>query len=283
MGKYSIAQYKKDFLEILNPHLNNDGIDAALWELDNRCKPIRKHLYRYRRYNKFTRDEILKNHIYLCKPEKLDDIYDCRFVIPDLDEAASLEKASVAYDFLKFCADKFTDNEEINKNIRAYEAHFEKINTFANDYFRIACFTENNNNVPMWYYYAKKHTGICIEYDVSSTIEPLIPVIYPDYKEGNKYRCCDFNKDCELVTLYRNALVKNKDWAFEKEWRMIGIGEPGEDGMLLPVKIKKVYLGCQKNGKRDREIISLKKKHNLEFEIYRMVNTGVRLEAEKIM
>lgn len=76
------------------------------------------------------------------------------------------------------------------------------------DFNRISCFCETNESIPMWAYYGKNHSGICVEYDTAllgeSTRQAMKPVVYSTQR----------NLDCV-------HFHKSNAWRHEKEWRII--------------------------------------------------------------
>ena len=79
----------------------------------------------------------------------------------------------------------------------------------------------------MWAHYASYHQGFCVEYDLSN-IEPLdyrkrflFPVTYSDdvFDATEHYKKDMDDENYNNIYLARAALVKAKDWQYEKEWR----------------------------------------------------------------
>mgnify|MGYP000947251716 CR=1 FL=1 len=91
---------------------------------------------------------------------------------------------------------------------------------------QVSCFSEVNDSILMWGYYAKSHRGICVEYDFTDTRlkEKAGHVIY------SKNR--DFHSD-------KWYLLKSDCWQHEKEWR-IAQAFPVEK---LCIPVKKIFFG----------------------------------------
>ncbi len=104
-------------------------------------------------------------------------------------------------------------------------------------YWKIACFSEKKDSIPMWAYYATNHTGLCLKYDFNlldqkevynhSIIESLHKVWYTNNRpidpDGNF-----------------SFLVKAQDWSHEQEWRLVNWRNA--DRISLPC-MTEVYLG----------------------------------------
>jgi tetratricopeptide (TPR) repeat protein len=89
---------------------------------------------------------------------------------------------------------------------------------------RIACFTKDNVNIPMWNFYADEYKGICLEYKASDLPE-IEPVIYTnELPEYNKIMISVIKTEdvfamssyCELCSLH-----KSMQWKYEDEWRLL--------------------------------------------------------------
>lgn len=144
------------------------------------------------------------------------------------------------------------------------EKYVKEIKKIVQDWFKncwIGCFTEDMNNFPLWYYYADKYTGFCVEYDFSCLPQHnlfqqrLQPVIYLKHKFNltlSLEAVCDPEKviNNEPVPSYWlhiiGNLIKNESWEFEKEWRYVsydGITKEGGKEVNLPVKPMHIYCG----------------------------------------
>ena len=126
-------------------------------------------------------------------------------------------------------------------------------------HLRIACFTENNANIPMWAHYADAGKGICIEYDTSplninktkitdshnkSFIAKLLKV---HYTTDFKYTITGLSEEEILFS----SIFQHKDWSYEKEWRL-STYDTSEDSTkqnsrFYGLPIKAIYLGYNNN------------------------------------
>lgn len=101
------------------------------------------------------------------------------------------------------------------------------------DTIKICCFSERRDSIPMWAYYAKNHTGICMEYDTTllkdkDILNAIAPINY-EKKRNTEY--VHFNKSIE--------------WKHEQEWR-IAVRDYEND--FLPFDcLSAIYLGVNFN------------------------------------
>ena len=263
---------QREFLKTIN-EVNDQNIESKLQNISQINHP--KKLYRYRRLNGYALEEIIKSYVYLASPNQFDDIFDSKCTIFEGEIGGALG----AYKLLKDLSDRV---EGIGDDYKYYEREFVTINKLADERLRIACFTENNKIIPMWYYYADMHRGICIEYDFSDfRFEPkdiLLPVLYPG-REINGYYSTSLRQGYENVTLVRNSLIKNLSWKFEKEWRMVYL-EPNPP--YRNVKISKIFFGINTPEVDKRNIVDLVNTYGLHIDLYEMKLDGIELVSKKM-
>lgn len=126
----------------------------------------------------------------------------------------------------------------------------------------VSCFSASGwDNQLMWSHYANSYSGICIEYDFSTVNETtgfVFPVKYSQDRptitlkdlgfhiteEGNVEQKID-EPDIKVILSY--LLTKNKCWEYEKEWRIINIGEKDTPIFIDLPQIKSITIGFKIN------------------------------------
>jgi hypothetical protein len=120
----------------------------------------------------------------------------------------------------------------------------------------IACFTETREDVLMWTHYAGNYTGMCLSYSTYELLSGLSnqvnlvrlayvdepPVINPRHAK---------NADNAAIRILSQ---KKYNWAYEREWRVLGpIGEVsiGRDQV-----VKSIYFGSRVNLHHRQQILS---------------------------
>lgn len=267
-------KYKDTFREALDAKRNENVLEIAENELRPQVGAFPKSFFRYRTICEYTDEEIKKGTVHLSNPCKFDDIFDSKCYI---DEDGPGDTVVENYLKGKAIAEQIP---ALQPNVDNLDKYFSSVDEEIDKMLRIACFTQKNDNIPMWYYYADKHKGICIEYDIS-TLQPypdlgfiFLPVIYPNKEESNNYYTGIFIKETFAISAVRNSLVKGNDWKFEKEWRIIKIED--ESDVALP--IKGIYFGCDIDAKNKAHIIDLVSalKHSIDLYEMRKEVTGLR-------
>lgn len=83
--------------------------------------------------------------------------------------------------------------------------------------FRLSSFSQNENSMLMWSHYAENHSGLMIEYCFEGHLPDGVGIGEVQYlHEEERF----MEKDKYLFEQY--MLIKNKDWAYEKEVRLFG-------------------------------------------------------------
>jgi hypothetical protein len=109
----------------------------------------------------------------------------------------------------------------------------------------IACFTETHDDVLMWTHYADNYSGICLSYSAKTLLRGL-----PD--DVNLVRLAYVDKPPLLATGHaraaREAAIrilsqKKYNWAYEREWRVLGpVGRVNISGICA---VKAIYFGSR--------------------------------------
>ena len=139
------------------------------------------------------------------------------------------------------------------------------------------------DNKVMWALYGKEYEGCCIEYDIPKDIQAtryLFPVLYSK-RISNNFAINLFDTFWSIVTrntessLFDNKIkgmgsimvslcLKDTDWSFQQEWRVIG--KPNTDFQLF--NIKAVFLGFKVCKTNETKMKRLAKKNH--FSLYKM-------------
>ncbi len=173
----------------------------------------------------------------------------------------------------------------INKELSEIYSFFPKVlkNT------RVTCFSEDNESILMWSHYSDHHKGLCIEYNFKEIgnndfrTRLLSPVFYEDeifnatkYIENfikhvprikNKLNPSRATSKFNIFMYNYAALVKAKEWSYEKEWRHV-IGYGIDIKFLQTPKPKSIYLGAKVLKENKNEVLKIARKRN--FNVYQM-------------
>lgn len=299
------------FMQLYTSTNLEDGRKA----IELKRKYIPSKLYRYRDVSKenlkYRKQEIATGELFLSHPEKLNDPFECWSVLHSASPTKYVDKNTYAEYYFKtgkiqelntvlqnedwFSAltamqiSKALSVEEAEKAKQAIEASImiamEDINKEIRkriiDMIRFACFSTTATNLPMWYHYTNKRTGICLEYstaDITDTyqLDSLFPVQYVEQLPDMTYMLAHREKTILSMPVFL-TLHKLKDWAYEHEWRMIyDAGYWIRNAQHLPdgfqengvaikfVKPSKVILGTDIGSEIEKEITSCAQEQNIE-------------------
>lgn len=145
----------------------------------------------------------------------------------------------------------------------------------------ICCFSATKNNLLLWSHYANKHTGYCVEYDISrksNISERLFPVIYSLKKMKHDVVVNNFLLDIEnnCGQLYTDFLLrKSYHWLYESEWRLIVKKSDSlkevNGGLIVKFEpIKAIYFGLNMKESRKRKLYLKIKNQNKSIKFYSM-------------
>lgn len=234
------------------------------------------YIFRYRHINDNTLNEIKSQHVYLCQPCKFNDPFDC--YIADLTKKISLKNEELLniLNRLKKSVNVDSCNDSLEKVI---EFISDKQDYHISDYaLKVTCFTEElfdtPINLPMWYHYANRYSGVCIKYSLklfdNSCIQKrnLFPVLYTD-------NIFDFIFDLDKIYIYAliSFIHKSKYWNYENEWRLLSIYDLTKDDIDKNIEeyiyfpIESIYLGYNILPKEKQKILDLSEG---KYDIYEM-------------
>lgn len=135
----------------------------------------------------------------------------------------------------------------------------------------VSSFSERVDSPLMWAHYANSHKGYCVEYDFSNSnmSSSILPVIYQD----EIFECSCVLDEEKRRQIIITALVKSKDWEYEKEWRMVVPHmQPMKSGVNVKVPTPKaVYLGSHIIEEDRSRIIDIC--NNKGVEVFQMIHS----------
>ncbi len=146
----------------------------------------------------------------------------------------------------------------------------------------VSSFSERYDSPLMWAHYSDSHKGYCVEYDFSGStaLSCLFPVVYQD----DVFECsCVFDKKKKSQAIL-SALVKSKDWSYEREWRMVTSREnPIDRGVPMRVPIpKKVYLGSLMTEVDKQKVIKICNKKGIDVLQMEHSRNAFKMESREI-
>ena len=223
-----------------------------------------RHFYKYKSIDEscqeHARDIFTKNELYFCTVTAFNDPFDCKFQV---------EFGGAKHDKSKFLEDLSKKNDpHLNRQQRRSKARAETkvlddpdlANAMRGSLIQdiekwgIYCLSEVLDNILMWSHYANAHRGFCLEFE-SRQSDALFGVeLWPGGQIQKREIVAPF--PVEYSTKYPVAklvngqiakdvfLRKAKQWAYEKEWRMMVPNGPGAR-QFPPQCLTGVIFGCR--------------------------------------
>lgn len=200
------------------------------------------------------------NILYAKCPKKIKNVLSKEIFAAFLLIVSQMEKVDITEENLSdmFKLDKILD-ELYNKAIEVRDnIYIPSLRTFLAK-LTVSCFSVSGwDNQLMWSHYANSYSGICIEYDFNQ-IKDAIGFIYPveytterptlslqdlgvkgfDLGAETSIRSCEPNMGAILSYL----LAKNVCWNYEKEWRIINVGEKNTPLFINLPFVKSITFG----------------------------------------
>lgn len=126
----------------------------------------------------------------------------------------------------------------------------------------ILCFSDNWNEPILWSYYADKHKGIAIGFNILQ--DKVLRVDYSSDPKRQKIKLMN-DKNTDEKLFLDLAKVKYKKWEYENEYRILiklkeCIPKKKRDLYLIRfgnrLKVRKIVLGCKFNHEKEKEKIT---------------------------
>jgi Protein of unknown function (DUF2971) len=137
---------------------------------------------------------------------------------------------------------------------------------------RILCVSENAASTAMWAHYAVGHTGAAFEFEALDAVDsPLLmvrPVQYQDDppKLPSKQEWVESmmgRHPIDLKELFKEyQYVKESQWGYEREWRVVSYARPGESGQFSDYnfsaqELRRVVMGANCSAEDEAQIRAL--------------------------
>lgn len=228
---YAIDSIKNSRIHLEMPASYNDIYDSVY----NVFPDDLKHMF----FGDFFKIDVLKKYFDFLDNDEMEDIISRRMTIGEIiDYLCDKNKEINKDDFIQSTIDYFTNGR---KMLQA-----------SNN--KISCFSEVNDSLLMWAYYANNHTGVCIRYNAPQ--DKMLSKYCRKVQYTNHYI-----SDLGFGVYFRKSL----QWSHEQEWRIVCDTEEE----YLPIdSIDAIYLGVRIDKNNIKKFFDLGKRYCLE--VYRM-------------
>ncbi len=245
-------------------------------------KPQQEVLYKYRDWtDEYSKRSVKDLEVFFPSPRQFNDPFDCaippdpftateddiraraaRLVARDMPDANRIDQLYETDVLLK----RFERN---SKNPEFRENWERDTKQAMDDNFGVLSLTTDRTSILMWSYYANKHEGFCVGYDVRVLLDAVKPVAHEAYALSRVKYQRDF-PDLRLEG-YVNTIdlvmalltTKAKDWEHEQEYRLTLEGRNEMPISLPKCAIVEVIVGARMPSDHVEEIESLLEGHGL--------------------
>lgn len=243
-----------------------DMVEKSMFNeaVNYKCSQIPSVLYKYYSLN----DDAHTNN------EKIKCLYDSKIYLSDFNSQNDLFEGN----FLIFDKEKLKSKKwDIDVIEKYYKEMVGK--------YRITCLSNTNEqNMPMWAYYANNHKGFCVKYILTDRQKKCIfPVTYETERQNadvmvttiisetidiitNHGSANDYSSYANVCNqmLFFSMSAKHKSWEHEKEYRIIHTEK------YFPCFPAEIFIGynCDKN--YEEQIVEIGKKERGLCKVYKM-------------
>ncbi|WP_306350635.1 DUF2971 domain-containing protein [Flavobacterium sp. '19STA2R22 D10 B1'] len=259
-----------------------------------------KIIYKYRSWsNKYHKDILLKNQVYLSSPIEFNDPFDCKipknFLLINTPEKVEKYVNDVIERQKDFIISKglSIENEIIEyaktlQNIQKFQKEREEIEfPMIDNHYGVLCMSAKWNSILMWSHYGDYHKGFCIGFNEEKMRESGLfgkggPVTYSEnFPIINPLD----NEDRMIVSFYQ-TYYKSVEWSYEEEYRFTNLMFPEKPSNEMRIKvfaencIEEINLGVNIEPSHKEEIIVEAKKRNIK--IYQLIKIPFKFEFDRI-
>lgn len=230
-------------------------------------QPTPANFYKYRGLGQHTEAIFVRNELFFAAPVTFNDPFDSAFRIAVEGQDNQRVFESMAFGQIRKKMPDLTLHETVQaaqqvgaaiierKAEECREISVQKLARDTTDKVGVLSLSEKSDDILMWSHYADCHKGICLEFSTSqpSFLQKAQPVDYCD--EFPSLNLHDIVVNEVLRTTAQWILTKARQWAYEKEWRVLDFETGPGPKVFPPESLTGVVLGCRISDK-DRERVS---------------------------
>lgn len=247
-----------------------------------------KSLVIYFSFDEYALKALINNELWFARSDTFNDPFDCNIDIQfeeDDEEYIASVRAALQHAGRTVTNKKeaIAGSEELQRNWRQ---HLDGVIASTG----VLCLSEDPSNIQMWSHYANKHTGFCVEIELSEDIETggkmLIKVGYKEHPEVTIVKLYEMltGTSQQNIQVFEMLMAhKEENWSYEREWRLFTDLSDGEKGATVPMpgKITKIRFGLKMQSK-DKQTIQNILGPDVQYCDARRVPYSFKLEFDEV-
>lgn len=250
-------------------------------------------LFKYRPCSSRAIQNLREGSLFCATADTFNDPYDCALTFTlkrslilesEIQELTShilgvhIEKIDAIKEFV------LQRNKKLNAELVA------SFNKSIQSMYKICSLSARLDSLLMWGHYGGMHSGFAMEYDFKSLPEDhvmglsLWPVFYSDSLYDASH-IMDLGQDTPLknnMVAIISAMHKARDWAYEKEWRIIIVEGPESPNRSFKAPLKAVHMGSKITPDNEDTITSIARDLNIAVTKMKLSDDRFRMEAQNV-
>jgi len=199
-------------------------------------------IHRYAKIDNYLLESLSESYLWFSNPSKFNDPFDCNI---QMEARGNIKQFD---EYLKRSL-IFKSRDNVNIEMKKWElfldSKFEyRIQQSLEDFIKkigVCCFSFTHKDTLMWSYYADKHMGVCLSYNLTQVVsEDMVPFRVRYKEEYPLINWVEHSYQVDNVILTMGT--KSKDWEHEKEFRVVS--EKIGKNYIPKQALKSIYFGC---------------------------------------
>jgi hypothetical protein len=260
-----------------------------------------KVVYKYRDWsNKFHKEILHKNQLYLPSPDEFNDPFDCKipldFTLLEDDEKKrkfiekELSQILLSYGKIPFnISEKTRENYYRLKNdIEKYEIEYTELFLNLPQYFGILSLSKKWDSILMWSHYANYHKGFCIGFNLEKLNKTsAINLGIVDYPPNNDFPRISPLED-NIIAFIQTTFSKSKEWGYEDEYRLVKVYDnaPSKEDRKITITdecIAEIIIGISADNETKKELVEIANAKNIKIYQAKKVPRKYEIDREIII
>lgn len=231
------------------------------------------------------RDLVVRNRLWMADVRTMNDPFDSYVDYRITLRGADLRKALERFfrrttDTVSFKADLLV-NTDLVVNPRKVEQLLRTAREQHVAQFGVCSLSSDARSKLLWAHYANEHRGVAIQLEPALDPRQLLP-FRMNYEEAHRIVVDELGGG-DRESVINEFLIKDVDWAYEKEWRLIERGNSNVVRQFRAAALTGIIFGLRAGADEEAvvdQLLDERRRANLSMpRVYRIANRGARLKV----